>query len=407
MRRRGLNRLSRQGPGIISIAMDNAKRRLLIEGSRGIAHSYALVAQAHCLCILKRGDVDLRFRDLPLYSETWAATPGIFAPEQEKALAALRAPESTFVPEATFTLRPERPELAAPPAGRRFAFGTAEYRVLTEQNRGGLKSASEVSSTVDVVTPSRWAAVAFERFGMPPGRIHVVPHGIDAEVFRPDEASRAKMRSALGTHDRFVFASIGAMTWNKGLDLLLAAFARVVESDPEVQLVLKGADALFPSKHFVRELLDDLPARAREAVVARLAYEGRTVSARGVAHLLHGADCYVAPYRAEGFNMPVLEAMACGTAVICTSGGPTDEFTESAFARRIRSSIVPKRLSDGESGDALEPDLEHLVELMRDAARNRERTREQGVLAARYAHASFSWDEVTDRLLEHLLPSRA
>ena len=175
-----------------------ATRRLLIEASRGIAHSYALVAQAHCLCILERGDVDLRFRDLPLHSETWAATPGIFAPEQEEALAALHAPEAAYVPEATFTLRPERPDFAPPPAGRKFAFGTAEYRVLTEQNLGGLKSASEVSPTVDVVTPSRWAAVAFERFGMPPERIHVVPHGIDPEVFRPDEGSRAKMRDALG-----------------------------------------------------------------------------------------------------------------------------------------------------------------------------------------------------------------
>jgi len=387
--------------------VETAKRRLLIEASRGIAHSYSLVAQAHCLCILERGDVDLRFRDLPLHSEAWAATPGIFAPEQEEALAALGAPEAAYVPEATFTLRPERPDFAPAPAGRKFAFGTAEHRVLTEQNLGGLKSASEVSPTVEVVTPSRWAAVAFERFGMPPERIHVVPHGIDPEVFRPDDASRAKMRGALGMHDCFVFASIGAMTWNKGLDLLLAAFAGVVESDPDVRLVLKGADALFPSKHFVREILDDLPARAREAVTARLVYEGRTVSARGIAHLLHGADCYVAPYRAEGFNMPVLEAMACGIAVVCTSGGATDEFTDPAFAGRIRSTIVPKRLSDHESGDALEPDVDHLVELMRDAARNRERTRERGMLGARYAHANFGWDVVTDRLLEHLLPPRA
>jgi hypothetical protein len=63
------------------------RRRLLIEGWRFIHHSYALVAQSHCLCMLKRGDLDLRFRDLPFYSEAWKPTPGIFAPEQEHALA--------------------------------------------------------------------------------------------------------------------------------------------------------------------------------------------------------------------------------------------------------------------------------------------------------------------------------
>ena len=293
------------------------RRRLLIEGWRFIHHSYALVAQSHCLCILKRGDIDLRFRDLPFYSDVWKATPGIFAPEEESALAQLAAPEPGFAPDATFSLRPERPDFSASPPGRKFVFGTAEYRVLTEENRGGLRSAAEVADTVSVVAPSRWAALAFERFGLPPERIHVVPHGIDPAVMHPDEQDRTVVRSALGVQEHFVFMAVGAMTWNKGLDILLAAFARVAETEPGVRLVLKGVDALYPSKNFVREVLDGLAASAREAVASRLVYEGRTLSMRGIAHLLRGADCYVSPYRAEGFNLPVLEAMACGVPILC------------------------------------------------------------------------------------------
>lgn len=381
--------------------------RLLVEGWRFIHHSYALVAQSHCLSILKRGDVDLRFRDLPLYAEAWTHVPGVFAPEQEQALAAIAAPESGFLPDATLSLRPERPDFSAPESGRKFVFGTAEHRRLAAANRSGLGSAAEVSPAVSVVTPSRWAATAFERFGFPPERIHVVPHGIDPLVFHRDDAARAKIRSALGAQNRFVFMSAGAMTWNKGVDILLAAFARVLESEGDVRLVLKGADALYPSQQLVREALAELPVRAREAVVGALVYEGRTLSAQGMAHLIGAADCYVAPYRAEGFNMPVLEAMACGVPVVCTAGGPTDEFTAPAFARRIASRIVAMALSDGESGDALAPDPDHLVELMRDAARRRDRAREQGVRAAAHAHEYFSWDTVTERLLERLLPSGA
>jgi glycosyltransferase involved in cell wall biosynthesis len=381
------------------------RRRLLIEGWRFIHHSYALVAQAHCLCILKRGDVDLRFRDLPFYSDAWKPTPGIFAPEQERALSQVAAPEPGFAPEATFSMRPERPDFSASSSGRKFVFGTAEYRVLTEENRSGLNSAAEIEDTVSVVAPSRWAALAFERFGLPSERIHVVPHGIDPAVMHPDEEERVAVRSALGVQDDVVFIAVGAMTWNKGLDILLAAFARVAETEPEVRLVLKGVDGLYPSRDFVREVLEGLPPRARETVVGRLVYEGRTVSARGMAHLLRGADCYVSPYRAEGFNLPVLEAMACGVPVICTAGGPTDEFTDGAFAQRIRSVSVRKRLTEKESGDALEPDGDHLVELMRDAARNRDRRHEAGARAARHAVEKFTWDAVTDRLLAALLPT--
>jgi len=381
------------------------RRRLLIEGWRFIHHSYALVAQSHCLCMLKRGDLDLRFRDLPFHYEVWKPTPGIFAPEQEQALSQLVAPESGFAPEATFSMHPERPDFSASPSGRKFVFGTAEYRVLSAENRGGLNSAAEVPDTVSVVAPSRWAALAFERFGLSPERIHVVPHGIDPAVMRPDEEDRAAVRRALGVQHHVVFIAVGAMTWNKGLDILLAAFARVAETEPDVRLVLKGVDGLYPSQDFVREVLDDLPARARETVAGRLVYEGRTISTQGMAHLLRGADCYVSPYRAEGFNLPVLEAMACGVPVLCTAGGPTDEFIDAAFAQRIRSVPIRKRLTEKESGDALEPDGDHLVELMRHAARNRDRRHEAGAYAARHALEKFTWDAVTDRLLAALLPA--
>lgn len=386
----------------------NATRgRVLVEGWRFIHHSYALVAQSHCLCLLRRDGIELRFRDLPFLAEAWTQKPGIFTPAQEQALLALCAPEPSFAPDATFTLHAESPDFSAPSHGRRFTFGTAEYRTLTEQNRRRLRSAAEVADTVSVVTPSRWAALAFERFGMPTERIHVVPHGIDPEVLHPDEASRTAMRKKLGLQENFVYLSVGAMTWNKGLDILLAAFARVVETEPDVRLCLKGADGLYPSKAFVREILDGLPAKARQAVAERLLYEGRTLSAAGMAHLFRAADCYVSPYRAEGFNMPVLEAMACGVAVLCTAGGPTDEFTAPAFARPIRSTPLRRRLSEKETGDALEPDLEHLIELMRDAARNRGAIRQAGAHAAAHAAKDLTWDAVTDQLLARLLPAGA
>jgi glycosyltransferase involved in cell wall biosynthesis len=369
--------------------------RLTVEGWRFLPHSYALVAQSHCLCLARRADVDLRFVDLPFYDSAWKPARGMFGAEDETILAALRPPEGAFAADATFTLRPERPDFTAPRSGRRFAFATAEYQVLGPQATGGLTSAADVPESVHVVTPSRWAAVAYHRFGFSSDRVHVVPHGIDPAIFRPDEASRRAMRASLGVGEAFLYASAGAMTWNKGLDVLLAAFARVLESDPEARLLLKGTDALYPSREMVGEVLNDLPARTRAAVSARLIYEGRTFSAKVMAELLRAADCYVAPYRAEGFNMPVLEAMACGVPVLCTEGGPTDDFTDPAFAGRIRSRVQRKQIAGGD-GEALEPDLEHLVTLMRDAAGVEARAR--GALGSAHAHARYSWEAVTETL---------
>ena len=379
-------------------------RRLIVEGWRFIPHSYALVAQSHCLCLLQGQEVELRFVDLPYYFDRWRRTRGVFTAEQEALLAELRAPEPDFFPQATLTMRPERPDFSAPRSGRRFAFGTAEYRVLGEENRSGLRSAAEVPDTVSMVTPSRWSALAYERFGLPCERIHVVPHGIDPAVLRPDAAARHAAREALGLRDAFIYLSVGAMTWNKGVDVLLAAFAQIAETEPEARLFLKGADALYPSREMVRSVLDDLSARARETVAARLIYNGETYSARMMADLLCAADCYVSPYRAEGFNLPVLEAVACGVPAICTAGGPTDEFTQESFARRIRSRPARMPSEASEAGDYLEPDLDHLVELMRQALRERDGATRMGAAGAAYVAQNLTWGRVTDRLLEALFP---
>jgi glycosyltransferase involved in cell wall biosynthesis len=374
-------------------------RRLLVEGWRFLPHSYALVAQSHCQCLLQRDDIELRFLDLPYYYDTWRRTRGVFSPEQEQALAALRPPEAGFVPQATFSLRPERPDFGAPASGRKFVFSTPEYRILRTENRSGLRSAKEVPETVSVITPSHWTALAYERFGMSPERIHVVPHGIEPAVFRPDSSARGAARKRLGVDGAFVFLSIGAMTWNKGLDLLMAAFARVAEADPDVRLLLKGADALYSSREYVREVLDELPAPTRELVVSKLIYTGDTYSSAMLADLIRAADVYVAPYRAEGFNMPVLEAAACGTPVICTGGGPTDEFTEESFARRIRSRLARIQLSSDDIGDCLDPDPDHLVELMLEALRERDAAPRRGAAGAAHVSQHLSWERVTEQLV--------
>ena len=379
------------------------RRRLLFEGWRFIHHSYALVAQAHCLCLLRRGDVDLRFRDYPYYYPSWKPTGGIVEPDAERALAALKAPEPGFVPDATLSMRAEESDFERPRSGRKFVFGTPEYRVLQGKQRGGLSSAGDLPDSIDIVTPSRWCALAYERFGVPPARVHVVPHGVDGNVVGPDPVRRAAARAALHIDaDERVFLSVGAMTPNKGIDLLLRAFALVAGTTAAVRLVLKGADGLYPSRELVNAALNELPVAAREMAIRRMIYIGGTYSSAKMADLYRAADVYVAPYRAEGFNLPVLEAAGCGVPVICTAGGPTDEFTDATFCAYIRSEGTRPVLSDGLTGDALAADPDHLAELMAGAAREADAWREMGDRAARHVRGVYTWDAVTDRLVEAL-----
>ena len=375
--------------------------KLLVQGWRLIHHSYALVAQAHCLSLLRRGDVDLCFEDLPYHKPSWQATSGVLDAADEAIMSALRGPGASFAPDATLRFMPD---FAAPRSGRKFIFDTPEFRVLRPGLTQGMRSAADVHDSVDVITPSRWTAETYRRFGFPEVRIHVVPHGVDPLIFRPDEARRVAMRNELGIDDRFVFLNVGAMTGNKGIDVLLRAFARTLETTSDAWLVLKGADDLYDSHELLRRTLARLPASDRQAIAGRLIYMGERRPAQWMADLLRAADFYVAPYLAEGFNLPVLEAAACGVPIICTAGGPTDDFTEPSFAWRIRSQLAGVRLRRGQIGECLKPDEEHLMELMRQAVRERSRAREIGTAGAAHVARDYTWDRVTERLFGVLFP---
>ena len=96
--------------------------------------------------------------------------------------------------------------------------------------------------------------------------------------------------------------------------------------------------------------------------------------------------------------MPVLEASACGTPVICTKGGATDDFVNSDFAYLIESRVTPVKV-DGAVGSCLEPDIDHLIELMfrvMDDDAWRQKASHAGAANA----ANFTWDIIAEKLLD-------
>ena len=86
--------------------------------------------------------------------------------------------------------------------------------------------------------------------------------------------------------------------------------------------------------------------------------------------------------------------------VICTDGGPTDEFANGPLVRRVRSARKEVELEAGVAGEYVEPDLDDLVFAMRAASRNRDRRSALASEAARLAHRDFSWSKSADRLVD-------
>jgi len=151
-----------------------------------------------------------------------------------------------------------------------------------------------------------------------PGRVWVAPLGVNPR-FAPATAAEV---TAVRKHHTLIVPFVlylGGVDARKDVPMLLEAFARVVarRSDP-VLLVLAGHVLNAPEYPGLLE-------RARALGIGDRMRVLEFVPLEHLAMLLSAARVFAFPSRSEGFGLPPLEAMACGTPVVCTTGGALGE----------------------------------------------------------------------------------
>ena len=149
-----------------------------------------------------------------------------------------------------------------------------------------------------------------EHFGADPERVRVVAGGIKPTPPGPPEPGHA-----LAGGDRYVLA-LGTVEPRKDLPTLVSAYDQLADDDPEVRLVIAGADGWG--------------AEALTEAVARSPHRGRIVRLGWVddddrVALVRGAAVYAYPSIYEGFGLPPLEAMSAGVPVVATRTGSLPE----------------------------------------------------------------------------------
>jgi glycosyltransferase involved in cell wall biosynthesis len=376
---------------------------LLVEGWRFIPHSYAVVNQFQLLSLLNEPGLRILHRDMPYFREQWRPVNGLFSSEAEAALRAI--PAVTGEAQADAVLRITYPyNLAPSPHRRTCVFGTSEWGCVPDHYLAQNRSLRKVMSESDclILTCSKWSRDGFVQSGADPNRVVVIPHGVDPLIYHPlAEAERTALRGQLGWTG-FVFLTVGALTPNKGLALLLKAFAAVSQHYPHVRLVIKGLDSLYPSRALLLRQAKGLTQAEGQRVQDRLLYLGQTLSFTEMAQLYQGADAYVSPYLAEAFNMPVLEAAASGALVICTAGGATDDFTTPDFTLPIHSTVQPVEQARGVWGHQLQPDYDSLLQQMTAAVEQPQLASRARLAGPAVVATGFSWDLVARRLVDIL-----
>ncbi len=196
-------------------------------------------------------------------------------------------------------------------------------------------------------------------FDIPLTQIDVVLPGVDA-CYHPlptGEVAKFKAKKGIG---RFIL-HVGTLQPRKNIPTLLEAFAQL--NIPDLQLVLVGGKGW---------LYDDIFAQVQAlGIAAKVIFTGYVPDIE-LPLWYNAADLFVFPSVYEGFGMPVVEAMACGTPVVAS-----------------RSSSIPEAV--GDAGLLFDPhSVSELVVCMQTVLRNpaqQATMKEKGVCHAR----NFSW----------------
>jgi glycosyltransferase involved in cell wall biosynthesis len=138
-------------------------------------------------------------------------------------------------------------------------------------------------------------------------RITVIHHGVEHDI--ASDRSVATTRESLGIGEDPYVLWVGTFEPRKNVPVVIDAFARVVEAGLPHRLVLVRQGDWLDADERIRS--------AGERIGSRMVITG-PVAADRLGALYRGADLFVLPSIHEGFGLPVLEAMAQGTGVLCS-----------------------------------------------------------------------------------------
>jgi glycosyltransferase involved in cell wall biosynthesis len=206
---------------------------------------------------------------------------------------------------------------------------------------------------------------------LPPEKVHTI-HSAAAERFHPvtDPAQLAAVRQRYTLPERFVLF-VGTVEPRKNLQRLVRAFRQVRQRDFPHALILAGHSGW---------LMDDFDAEIEHLGLSNVARRLGYVADADLPALYSLAELFVYPSLYEGFGLPTLEAMACGTPVLSSNSSALAEVCGDAAC-----------LVDPLDEDAL---ADAMASLLRDDERRAE-LRHKGLGRAR----QFSWQRTASETM--------
>ena len=372
---------------------------ILIEGWRGINHSYALVNQWQINELIKSSNIS--FKDVPFSNKNWNSEKNDSGLKDEikNIINQIKPPSKDIAYDITYRISGPFNFDKKFSSKVMFVFATTEYRNLSEEfyiNCDPDKLGKEENFFIH--TPSNWSKKGFLSAGFRDDQVIVVPHGVDLNTFSLiSQEEKKKIRNKYKIkYDDFVLTNISAMTVNKGVEVLIAAYGMLKKKHKNLKLILKDQSNLyewkvdFPMKKVFESEFNQKNKIFNDEMYKDIIVISENLDFDQLRDIYSITDCYVSPYKAEGFNLTPLEAAACGTQIVVTDGGSTDDYFDDCMGFKIESK--EKNLNNN---IFLSPKIDSLIDILNSIIN---KTDDKKEIRSKLVRKNFSWESVVKKL---------
>ena len=189
-------------------------------------------------------------------------------------------------------------------SGKFIGFPIFELDTFSDLERHHLESCDEI------FVCSKWAKqVVVDQTSFTGQRVHVVPLGVDRDIFR---------EALPRTHKKTIFFNCGKWEVRKGHDILINAFKKVIEHGEDAELWMMCSNPFnTPEEDANWKNLYNHP---------NIKLIPRAETQQEVYNIMSQVDCGVFPSRGEGWNLELLEMMSAGKHVVATDYSAHTEF---------------------------------------------------------------------------------
>ena len=204
--------------------------------------------------------------------------------------------------------------------------------------------------------------------GVEPSKLHVVPVGVDPELFRP--------LPGVVRRPNLIISTASADVAMKGQRFLLEALAKLRTERPDLKLIMIGR---LKEGSAAQRTIEQLGLWDAVEFVSGVTDER-------IVEMYNESACAVVPSLYEGFSLPAIEAMSTGCPLVATTGGALPEVTG----------------ADGETCFSVEPaDAESLAAGIRRALDDPEAAHRIGMAGRERVITRWSWRHTAVRTVEH------